>query len=180
MEISVWKNKITGLELKSFFPAAVVFAAWIVTGLTLTGSFDLDLMILYSGLSLVLLGVLAYFWNALDSPAGETWRNVIGAGIFVNLSAAILVLLNAYTAVIIEFSVLYWIAVPGYGFMVNANFMQDNSRRNAVLAHLSSIGTVAYIIGFFQLIDMLILISTFGTGLVQGVGSYLSLENHLK
>ncbi|EHK00775.1 hypothetical protein HRED_11182 [Candidatus Haloredivivus sp. G17] len=50
----------------------------------------------------------------------------------------------------------------------------------AVLAHLSSIGTVAYIIGFFQLIDMLILISTFGTGLVQGVGSYLSLENHLK
>ncbi|EHK01108.1 DNA polymerase I [Candidatus Haloredivivus sp. G17] len=73
-----------------------------MTGLTLTGNFDLDLRVLYSGLSLVLLGVLAYFWNALDSPAGETWRNVIGAGIFVNLSAAILVLLNAYSAVIIE------------------------------------------------------------------------------
>ena len=180
MNISDLKNEIAGLELKSFLPAAVVFGVWAAMGLTLTGSFDLDLMILYSGISLVLLGVLAYFWNALDSPAGETWRNVIGAGIFVNLSAAILVLLNAYTAVIIEFSVLYWIAVPGYGFMVNANFMQDNSRRNAVLAHLSSIGTVAYIIGFFQLMDMLILISTFGTGLVQGVGSYLSLENHLK
>lgn len=77
-------------------------------------------------------------------------------------------------------SVLYWIAVPGYGLMVNANFIQKSSRKYALLSHFSSVAAVAYLIGFFQLIDWLILISVCLTGFVQALAAYTSIEIYLE
>ena len=172
-------RKTKDLNIKAFLPALAVLSAWIITGLVLTNSIDLELEYLISGLSVAVLIPLTYFWKNMDSPAGETWRNIIGAGIFINLVAVGMVFLEAYSIRLIEIAILYWVAVPGYGFMVNRNFMRTNSKTYMALAHISSVTSIAFFVGTFQIINYLVIIATLGTGLIHGVGVYFSLQSFL-
>ena len=173
-------GKIENLNIKAFLTALTVLSAWIITGLVLTNSIDFELEYLVSGLSVAISIPLAYFWKDMDSPAGQTWRNVIGAGIFINLVAVGMFLLEAYGLRLIELAILYWVAVPGYGFMVNRNFMKTNSKTYMALAHTSSVVSIAFFVGTFQIINYLVIIATLGTGLIHGVGVYFSLESFLE
>ena len=172
-------GKIENLNIKAFLPALTVLSAWIITGLVLTNSIDLELEYLISGLSVALSIPLVYFWKDMDSPAGETWRNIIGAGIFINLVAVGMFFLEAYGLRLIELAILYWVAVPGYGFMVNRNFMKTNSKAYMALAHTSSVVSIAFFVGTFQIINYLVIIATLGTGLIHGVGVYISMDAFL-
>lgn len=169
-------SKAENLNIKAFLPALTVLSAWIVTGLILTNSIDFELEYLVSGLSVALLIPLVYFWKDMDGPAGETWRNIIGAGIFINLVAVGMVFLEAYTVTLIELSILYWVAVPGYGLMVSSNFIEEYSSRYTLLSHLSSFATITYFIGLFQIIDSLVIFSALATGVSHGVATYTSFE----
>ncbi len=172
-------GKAKALNIKAFLPALTVLLAWIVTGLILTNNIDLELEYLISGLSIALLIPIAYFWKNMDSPAGETWRSIISVGIFINLVAVGMFFLEAYSLRLIELAILYWVAVPGYGFMVDRNFMRTNSKTYMALAHTSSVVSIAFFVGTFQIINYLVIIATLGAGLIHGVGVYFSLESFL-
>jgi hypothetical protein len=172
-------DQVKDLKPGILLTPVLVFSAWTVIGLVLTNSLEIEIEVLSSAISLALIGPLAYFWKDMDSPAGETWRNIIGVGIIINLCAVGFVILEVYSLTIIELSILYWVAVPGYGFMVNRNFMRNNSKTYMILAHISSITAIAFFVGSFQIINYLVIIATVGTGLIQGIGVYNSLNSFL-
>jgi len=176
MEFKDLTDQLRDIKLRLFLPAVTVAMAWSLIGFTLTRNIDLNLANTYAGLSLILLIVLGYFWKDLNSSAGTTWRNIISSGIFINAAAVFLVLTDAFSNFLIEFSVLYWIAVPGYGLMVNANLMEENSNTYVLLAHISSFATVVYTVAFLQHIDFLILLSALGIGITQSIAAYKALE----
>lgn len=176
MNISQFTDKVKDLNLKAALPATAIFAAWLIAGLTLTGQTNWGFVNIYGTLSLGLLIFFAYYWKSLTSPAGLTWRNIISTGLFINLSAVGLVLLDAFSSSVVELSILYWLAVPGYGFMVNSKFLEQSSRRYALAAHGSSMAAVLFTIGYFRFWDSVVLLTLIGIGSAHGITAYTALN----
>ena len=177
VEVRKTFQKLKNLDIQTLIISLLIPVIWIILGLTVNRSLDIDLLEAITVLSGLVLGLTLYYWNSLSSPVGRTWKNILISGLFINGAAVLLVFLEAYTISLVQFSLIYWLAAPGYGFMVNANFLPYKKKKFALLAQASSILTIIYIVGFFQTWDTLVTISTLGIGLTQSIAVYTAFTN---
>lgn len=101
----------------------------------------------YAASTIVLSAALALKWRDMDSPAGVTWRRILAVGTLILLATTISISTKNFQELTFIASVFYWMAVPGYGFKIIADFSDGDSSFFILQSHLASFLTMFFLLG---------------------------------
>lgn len=135
-------------EIKSYLPeklyrivlstSVLLFWAALTFSMTQDGVYTDNIYMLFasSGLLTAIFTIIKY--RDMDSPQGITWRRILLAGSIVNLLTAAAVYTTMFHEQLYIATTVFWLAAPGYGFKIIADFTDYDTGFYTVLTHLSS------------------------------------------
>lgn len=135
-------------EIKSYLPqklyriilgtSVLLFWAVLTFSMTQDGVYTDNIYILFaaSGLLTAIFTIIKY--RDMDSPQGITWRRIILTGSIVNLLTSAAVYTTMFHEQLYIANTVFWLAAPGYGFKIIADFTDYDTGFYTVMTHLSS------------------------------------------
>jgi len=127
---------------------------------------------IFCGAATFLILTLLVKWRKMNSPVGVTWRRILLAGTVIVSTTAIAIKTKNLHEAAYAASILFWLAVPGYGFKIIADFRDGDTSLFILLSHLSSFLTLFFILGTITESTGIKAISTTGAGVAHAAASY--------
>lgn len=145
-------------NLKQFFSSkssiysalfsAVILVLWLAVSYALfnNGIYTDWLPYVYAAAVVVLSAVLLVKWRDMSDPVGITWKRILLIGNIVMLAATAALFTENFVQMAFTVSVLFWMALPGYGFRIIADFSEGDSSFFILQSHLSSFMVLFYLV----------------------------------
>lgn len=144
-------------NIKSYFPqklyrtvisaAVLLFWAGITFSMIQDGVYTDNIYLLFAASGLLTAVFSLFKYREMDSPQGITWRRILLAGSILNLVTAAAVYTTMFHEQLYIATTVFWLAAPGYGFKIIADFTDHDTGFYTVLTHLSSFLVMFILLG---------------------------------